>query len=64
MIPPQEADAVFADSLDLGDCEMKLRQRFPTSTPDERLQTIREAHRRVLDRYFGNKRRPKRRFTA
>ena len=62
MISAPDADAAFSAATDLGDCAQILRQRFPKSTAEDRVEAIRAAQSRVLEKLFGKRRRSRKKW--
>jgi hypothetical protein len=55
MIPAPAADNAFANARDLGDCARILRERFPDSTSEERIEATRGAQSRVIEKRSKSK---------
>jgi hypothetical protein len=56
MITPADADTAYQQSRDLGDCARILRERFPNSTSEDRIEAIRFAQKRVIAKRRRGKR--------
>jgi hypothetical protein len=55
-IPAPAADTAFSQAMDLGDCARILRERFPSSTSENRIEAIRVAQSRVIEKFWSKHR--------